>query len=448
MKKPSSGKIRSSKQNFSLLVVVFGCLSGCLGEPAPLPPDQALANAARGITRILVEDEAYAQRAADRTAPKKSAITTSDPAEIQFWAFAHPLVSRAMTRTAAPQNAATSSIKSSSIPGGAFMALHPEVKLHYQFIGEWDLAIQKLTVTMAAGDLPDVALLKRDWLPRLAEAGIIAPLDNIIPTSLRDDLREPVRASLSYHDLLYALPADGFCSVLFSNREWVPQPPKNWEELHRCVTALASLNSETSAALGSLPYLEMLWSADGDVCAKGACSLNSNAAKESLDLFTTLQREKAFAQPGLISTQNGLGLLMGRHVAMTVAFSDALPQILKAPFPVTCSPIPGKHGPIARLSDNIIVVFSHHAIEKADAISKLLNYLTGSETQGMEALKMGSVPVRNSVSTSLASAPDMTPLRDAFHSARTPPFTFSWSAIEFELNRNLDLAFRWEAPRP
>ena len=448
MKRPSSGKIRSSRRRFALHVVAFGCLIGCLGEPVPLPPDQALASAARGVVRILAEDAAYAQRAADRIAPPKSETTASDPSEIQFWAFAHPLVSYAMTRTAAQQNATNPSIKVSSAPGGAFMALYPEVRLHYQFIGEWDLAIQKLTVTMAAGDLPDVALLKRDWLPRLAEAGIIAPLDNIIPTSLRDDLREPARASLSYHDLLYALPADGFCSVLFSNRELIPQAPKNWDELRRCVTALAASNSEAPAALGSLPYLEMLWSAGGDVCANGTCSLHSDMAKETLDLLVTLRREKAFALPGLVTSQTGLGLLQGRRVAMTVASSEALPQLAKAPFPVTCSPIPGIHGPVARLSDNIIVVFAHHAIEKADAISKLLDYLTGSETQGAEALQKGSVPVRASVMATLAQNPNASALDDAFRSARTPPFVFSWNAIEFELNRNLDLALRWDPPAP
>ena len=448
MKRLSSGKIRSSKRRCVLHVVAFGCLIGCLSEPSPLPPEQALANATQGIARILSEDEAFAQRAADRVAPQKSETATSDPAEIQFWAFAHPLVSRAMTRTAAQSNSAVPLLKISPVPGGAFMALHPEVRLHYQFIGEWDLAIQKLTVTMAAGDLPDVALLKRDWLPRLAEAGIIAPLDNIIPASLRDDLRAPVRAALSYHDLLYALPADGFCSVLFSNREYIPQPPKNWEELRRCVAALAASNAEAPAALGSVPYVEMLWSARGDVCTNGACSLNSDAAKEALDLFTGLQRAKAYAQPGLVTQQTGLGLLAARRAAMTVASSEALPQLSKAPFAVACSPIPGKHGPVSRLSDAILVVFAHHAIEKADAISKLLDYLTGAETQGAEALKMGSVPVRTSVRATLTLNPNEATLDDAFCSARTPPFVFSWNAIEFELDRNLDLALRWEPPHP
>ena len=426
---------------------MLGSLIGCLGEPAPLPPDQALIKASESISRILAEDQAFSQRAADRTNPPDSARAGTNPVAIQFWAFTHPLVSRAMTRNMfsppamAPATAGATATKDSC---RSFKALHPEIQLNYLHIGEWELAIQKLTVTMAAGDLPDVALIKRDWLPRLAEVGLIAPLDTILPAALRDDLREPIRASLTYHDLLYAFPADGFCSILFSNRELIPQPPRNWDALQRCLTALAASDPRAPATVGSLPFLEMLWSAGGEVCRNNTCELQSDAAKETMAFFSTLQREKRFVYRGMIPAQTGLALLTNHQAAMTVASSDVWPQLRKAPVPVQCSPIPGKNGPISRLSDNIIVVFSRHAMEKAEAITKLLDYLTGNEVQGMAALEMGSVPVRKSILAICDRSPEALPLDETYRNGKTPSLVFSWNAIESELNRNLDLAFRWD----
>ena len=404
------------------LCIVLAALSGCFGSEPPLAPHEALAKAAERIDKILQEDRAYGST----PGPPEPAQTPNNPSEVTFWFYAHPLISPLLLGE--PQKRA------------AFANAHPEVTLNPQFIGDWSIAIQKYTVSLAAGDLPDIGMVKRPWLARLIPSGRIAPLDEILPPEFIKDFRAPVRDTLSRNGHLYALPADGFCNILYYNKNIVQEPaPRTWDELRS--RAKEVLNQAKGAQegiypIGYTPFLEALWSAGGEVCTDSASSLTSPEAGEAIDFIVSLRRDGLAHPTGMLDPSAGMDLFLRGRVAMTVASSELLGQTKKIAFPAGIAPVPGKTKPISMLSDSAIVVFARYAEAKKPAIANVLDFLTSSDVQGE-----GSAPTRESVAKILTVPAGLDP---SFQAARNTPLVSSWASIEFELTRYLDLACRWE----
>jgi len=412
-------------------VVLVALLAGCFkGEP-PLPPREALARADERINAVLAEERALSAAA---PAPQPGQ-TPEDARQLIFWYYNHPLISRVML--------------SERGRIAEFQQAHPEIDLQHQYIGDWGVAVQKLTVSLAVGDVPDVALIKRGWLARLVAAGRAAPLDSLLPPTLLNDLQPPARQAFTFNGRLYALPADGFCSVLYYNRGLVGDtPPGNWDGLRRLAREATRPDEDSRRAIfgvGDVPFLESLWSAGGKVCDHAASGLSAPQAAESLDFILSL-RDEGLAHPrALGSPDAGLNLFLQGRVAMTVATSAYWPRVERTLPAAGMAPVPGKSGPISRLSDDALVVFHRYADAKRPAIAALLDWLTGPGVQGQDAYQIGSVPSRRSIAAEIAVSPE---LSEAHAHARNTPLIGAWSAVEFELTRHLALAYRWQHPAP
>lgn len=385
--------------------------AGCFGGDPPLPPDEALRRADARVTRILDEDREFAA-----ARPLQSAdVRPQDTGHVTFWFYTHPAIAPVAAQPARIQ---------------AFNAARPGVTLKAQFIGDWSVAVQKLTVTLAAGDMPDIAMVKRGWLARLARAGLLMPLDGYLPASFLSDFDPRIREALRCDGRLYALPADGFCSVLFHNSDLVADPPATWQGLR-----------DAALPIGDLPFLETLYSADGAVVDGDRSRLTEPPALEALSFILELRDAGLLTPLTLGHPAGGLRAFLDGRVAMTVASSEEWPRAAAARFPAAMAPVPGKSGPISMLGDNALVVFAKHAEARRAAVAEVLDFLTGPEVQGLDAAALGSVPVRRSVAAEVA-VPEG--LRAAFERARWTPLLPSWNAVEADLLRHLDLAYRWK----
>ena len=328
-------------------------------------------------------------------------------------------------------------------PLKVFRDAYPGIALKPQLIGEWHIAIQKLAVALASGPVPDIALVKRSWIPRLAEAGRIAPLDQVLPAELVNDLQLTVRRGLTFQGHLFALPADGFCSVLFYNEHLVDPPPRTWEQLRQAAQKIGEPSADETEPvfpLGYVPFIETLWSAGGEVIDNGAGGLASPQAHEAMDFLLSLRDDGLVCPHGLENSDYAFQLFLAGRVAMTVASSMRLSDIGRAAFPVAVAPVPGRDEPVSMLSDNALVVFGDYATAKAAPIAAVMDFLTGPSMQGSEAVSKGSCPVRVSVTREVA-VPDG--LADAFRQARPAPLSGASDAIQSEIDLYLGLAYRW-----
>jgi len=406
-----------------VLFITFTLIAiGCSGRENPLPPEAALAAAAERIGKILADEQASAAGAR----PLQRTDTPGNDTGVSFWFHAHPVMSALM----GPNEKAA-----------AFNNTYG-VTVDPQFIGEWPTAVQKLTVNIAVGEPPDIALVKRGWLARLASSGLITPLDAIISPSLVDDLRQPVRDSLTANGRLYGFPADGFCSVLFYRKDLIEdRVPNTWESLRQEASNLKQTAPRLDAPIGYYPYLEGLWSAGGAVVRDGRCMLQEPAALATLNFLLQLREEGLTRTSLLEDPAYAMRLFETGRTAMTVGSSSHLDQAEELAFPVGVAPVPGKDGPISSLADTALVVFQRHAYPKRHAIEALLGYLSAPQAHGVDI--PGSVPVRKSVDENHSALPQ---LETAFEHAQAPTLIPPWSNIEFELYRQLGRAFRWERP--
>lgn len=390
-------------------------LTGCIKPEPALPPEEALAAANRQINAILKEARAHAPR--DR--PEAINETPDEPGRIDFWYYAHPLYSAG---NLAPER-------------GAPQALRP------LFIGEWPIAVQKLTVALAAGDEPEMALVKRGMLAHLVDSGRIAQLDELLPPELISDLREPARQTCSHDGRLYALPADGFCSVLFYNQSLMDRPPATWAELRASEANFGKPAPAGPYLIGDLPFLESLWSAGGSVCDEYSGNLDQAPAYETLQFLLGLRSRGALLSSAMGRPERGFELFLSGKAAMTAASSSFLPRTRKAGFSIGIAPVPGMKGPVSAMGDDVVVVFQRYSRAKRKSIAQVGEFLTGSQVQGQAAADLGSVPVRSSVAENV-STPEG--LNQAFEHGHGAPLVSAWPSVESVIYRCLDRAYAYK----
>ena len=390
---------------------------GCLPGERALPPEEALDRAAAGIETLVQRDEALRESGA--VSPQRDGSTRNGGA-VSVWTYAHPLISP----LAGGSEAVT-----------AFNARHDGFALRVRSLGDWRAAVQKLTVGLASGALPDIAVVKRAWMAQLIDSGQLIRLDDLLEPDFLDALYTTAKAHYTRNGRLYGLPADGFCSVLMYNRDKLPgKPPSDWSELRKVASELAHNNGHP---IGHMPYIEALWSAGGCVWEDGG--LRGAAAPEAMTFLLELRGAGLVHPRAMTNPAHGLALLQHGRTAMTVAPSYWTPRVQRSDINLGFAAVPGCCGPISRGHDAAIVVFAHSQAGES-AIREVLEFLTGPVVQGAKAVELGSHPVRRDVAETIAIPEG---LRAAYANVRSVPLTPSLSAIEHELDRRLRQAYRW-----
>jgi len=389
--------------------------TGCIRPSPPIDPASAPAEAASAL-RAVLQRTPPARHAA---APSPPLATVDGPVTVSVWYPDHPLMRRLAS---APVR-------------HAFAEAHPGITLDAQGIGDWMYAVQKLTVHLAGGGLPDIAVVRRDLLAQLVPSGRILALDTLLPPALVADLEDPVFAAFSAGPQLVALPADAFHSVLYT---------AEGESLAHLDDLLAS-GAESRAVIGHLPFLEVLWAEGGRVLDGESVVIDDEAAGRAFERMHALYapghgRAEPFAA---FDETHGVSLYLSGRAPMTVASSRGMARLLEQRPETRIQPIPGVSGGVSRWGEYAIVVFEG-AEAKGEAIAAVLDFLTGPAVQGAEALAMGSPPVRRSVRDDLG-APH--PLLDTWRSVRAAPLVAAWGEAEQVLATIVERTMRFRGPR-
>ena len=391
------------------LVGLVALLAGCVRPAPPIDPAEAPAAASEALESILDRTPASAG-----PLPSPPPAAVDGPVTVSVWYPDHPL----MRRLASPPVRA------------AFTEAHPDITLEAQGMGDWMYAVQKLTVHIAGGGLPDIAVVRRGLLAQLAPSGHILALDDLLPDELLNDFDTPVREAYAAGPQLTALPADAFHSVLYT----VETPPESLE-------ALAKYPGNGPATIGHLPFMETLWALGGDVLAQGRPAMDSDAARGAFALMHALYAPGTghAARNAMLDETHGVALFISGRANMTVASSRSVARVLEQRPETRMHPVPGPSGGVSRWGEYAIVVFAG-AEAKGEAIAAVLDFLTGPVLQGAEALEGGSPPVRRSVR---ASVDEDHPLLKTWGHARAAPLVPEWGELESALLGIVERATRF-----
>lgn len=125
-----------------------------------------------------------------------------------------------------------------------------------------------------------------------------------------------------------------------------------------------------------------------------------------------------------------------------------IPKQDSSPFAVDIVPIPGKNGPVSRLSDDVLVVFRRYSRAKRAGIGFALDFLTGPAFQNDGTLVKGSSPTRASILDALRQEDGSGVFGEFTADIRGTPPLEAWPQIESEVAAFTDRAYRWKRPNP
>ena len=175
---------------------------------------------------------------------------------------------------------------------------------------------EQMLLGSATGRLPDLALVERESIPALADAGVISPLDKLILSSKarsgllrRENLLDVAFAYAVYGRRLYGLPAYINPFVLIYNsealsaEEGICAPPRDWDALIAAARTLAEntpggrrrwvLSVRTMAPLFNILCVQR----GVDICSTEDSAEDSAAVREIVDFIASLRQAPAMLPP-------------------------------------------------------------------------------------------------------------------------------------------------------
>lgn len=208
----------------------------------------------------------------------------------------------------------------------------PEIKISYIPYTEY---IQKILVTAAGGDLPELFIYDGNSTATFVEAGILADItDRIEKSGIMKNTFEGVIAEHKVGDRLYGFPVYANCLALFYRTDLVDKPPTTWDELYSTAKAAAKDGMYGFAMAGGagedavFQFLPFMWSAGDDldnVAAPGTV--------EALDMFCRMINEGIMSKDTVNHSQEDARVLFetGRAAMMINGPWNVVPLKENAP---------------------------------------------------------------------------------------------------------------------
>jgi ABC-type sugar transport system permease subunit/ABC-type glycerol-3-phosphate transport system substrate-binding protein len=183
-----------------------------------------------------------------------------------------------------------------------FQKQNPEIEVKLQQLS-WDYGFDKIVLSVAANNAPDICELGTDWVPKFSSSGVLLDItDQMADIKDKYLLWDPV----IYDNRIYGAPWLAGTRVLFYNRDLFfkagldpDKPPQTWDELLFAAKKIKELAADTYgfgifAAEPYAPWQEFLpfaWSNSGDVLSSdmSASVLNSPAVVEAMEFYQRLK---------------------------------------------------------------------------------------------------------------------------------------------------------------
>jgi len=158
----------------------------------------------------------------------------------------------------------------------------------------------KLTTSIPRDNGPDIFIFGHDRIGDWAEAGIIAPLDGLVPAGTEDEFLPETIPPARYDGKLWGLPLAFKSTLLFYNKQLVKKPPATTDELVAMADELGGQDRVVLAylyddfyyhALWYFGFGADLWSEDGRLAVDSPASLASMAFVRQLQARGILPKE-------------------------------------------------------------------------------------------------------------------------------------------------------------
>jgi len=195
-----------------------------------------------------------------------------------------------------------------------FQAAHPDIDVRIEDAGV-STAFYRFNFITEVRDkidrgvsLPDVMIADSMWIPELVDRNALIPLDGLLDEIGRKNFFEGFLSGVTYRGSAYGLPVAGETLMLACDMEalgesGVEAPPRNWDELRKCVIKIGQDKDEsgipdrwplkfTMSSLtkvrGAEVALSLLRQNGGFSLTDGRLEVDSQESIDALQFFTDL----------------------------------------------------------------------------------------------------------------------------------------------------------------
>lgn len=208
----------------------------------------------------------------------------------------------------------------------------PEIKISYIPYSEY---IQKILVTAAGGQLPELFIYDGNSTATFVEADILADItDRIEASGIMKDTLPGVVDEHKVGGKLYGFPVYANCVALFYRTDLIDTPPTTWDELYETAKSVSKDGMYGFAMAGGggedavFQFLPFMWSAGEDldnVAAPGTV--------EALDLISGMIKEGIMSADTVNNSQEDTRVLFetGRAAMMLNGPWNVVPLQENAP---------------------------------------------------------------------------------------------------------------------
>jgi ABC-type glycerol-3-phosphate transport system substrate-binding protein len=309
---------------------------------------------------------------------------------------------------------------------------HPDTKITVRAVPFGDLLTTLRTSGGGAGGAT-IAGIYDAWLPDLAKDQLVAAVPDAIAADTKANWPAGVIGAASIGGVLYGIPNEIDVYALNYNKKLfaeagITEAPKTWDEFLAAAEKLTDKSKGqqgfgliNSWAAGVLhPFSSLLVSNGGDLVVDGKPTLDSEAAKQTFELYEKLIKS-GYSDPAMATADaNTTGPFLDSFVsgktgmiimanwwesALKAGMGDSFADIATGPIPV------GPSGDAARSISYswMTVVNAKASAEEQAAAWDFLNWLNGPESgpngasaMGDILMSMGILPSRTSDGTAFA----------------------------------------------
>lgn len=309
---------------------------------------------------------------------------------------------------------------------------HPDTKITVRAVPFGDLLTTLRTSGGGAGGAT-IAGIYDAWLPDLAKDQLVAAVPDAIAADTKANWPAGVIGAASIGGVLYGIPNEIDVYALNYNKKLfaeagIAEAPKTWDEFLAAAEKLTDKSKGqqgfgliNSWAAGVLhPFSSLLVSNGGDLVVDGKPTLDSEAAKQTFELYEKLIKS-GYSDPAMATADaNTTGPFLDSFVsgktgmiimanwwesALKAGMGDGFADVATAPIPV------GPSGDTARSISYswMTVVNAKASAEEQAAAWDFLNWLNGPESgpngasaMGDILMSMGILPSRTSDGTAFA----------------------------------------------
>lgn len=295
-----------------------------------------------------------------------------------------------------------------------YTSAHPDTKITVRAVPFGDLLTTLRTSGGGAGGAT-IAGIYDAWLPDLAKDQLVAAVPDAIAADTKANWPAGVIGAASIGGVLYGIPNEIDVYALNYNKKLfaeagIAEAPKTWDEFLAAAEKLTDkakgqqgfglINSWAAGVLH--PFSSLLVSNGGDLVVDGKPVLDSEAAKQTFELYEKLIKS-GYSDPAMATADaNTTGPFLDSFVsgktgmiimanwwesALKAGMGDAFADVATAPIPV------GPSGDVPRSISYswMTVVNAKASAEEQAAAWDFLNWLNGPESGPNGASAMGDI---------------------------------------------------------